>query len=213
MRFHPALKRIKRLLEEGAVGHVVAALAQVGQYLPDWHPWEEYRNTYSARQGQGGGIILDATHEIDYLRWMFGEVEAVSCFAGKLSHLDIDTEDTAAIIIRFLSGTIGEVHMDYVQRVYSRSCQIVGDEGTIRWDYTTGEVRSYSATTGKWQIFSDAIGWEPNQMYVDEMKHFLKCLAEEEKPALDVFEAKRVLEIALLAKTSSETHQVLRLAR
>lgn len=205
MRFHPGLKRVKKLLEEGAVGHVVAALAQMGQYLPDWHPWEDYRNTYSARRDLGGGIILDATHEIDYLRWMFGEVEAVSCFAGKLSHLDIDTEDTAAIMIRFVSGIIGEIHMDYVQRVYSRSCQIIGDEGTIHWDYTTGEVRWYSAATKKWQVFSDTLGWEPNQMYVDEMKHFLKCLAREEKPALDVFEAMRVLEIALLAKTSSKT--------
>jgi predicted dehydrogenase len=213
MRFHPGLKRVKRLLEEGAVGRVVAARAEVGQYLPDWHPWEDYRDSYSARRDLGGGIILDATHEIDYLRWMLGEAEAVSCFAGRLSCLEIDTEDTAAIIIRFVSGAIGEIHMDYVQRLYTRSCQIIGDEGTIHWDYTTGEVRWYCAATKKWHGFPDARDWEPNKMYVDEMKHFLKCLAGEEKPALDVFEAIRVLEIALLAKTSSETRQVLTPAR
>jgi len=213
MRFHPGLKRVKRLLEEGAIGHVVAARAEVGQYLPDWHPWEDYRNTYSARRDLGGGVILDAIHEIDYLRWMFGEAEVVSCFAGKLSRLDIDTEDTAAIMIRFMSGVIGEIHMDYVQRVYSRSCQVIGDEGTINWDYTTGEVRWYSAITNRWQVFPDAVGWEPNQMYIDEMKHFLRCLAGEEKPTLDVFEALQVLKIALLTRASSDSREVLRVSR
>jgi predicted dehydrogenase len=185
----------------------------VGQYLPDWHPWEDYRNTYSARRDLGGGVILDAIHEIDYLRWMFGEAEVVSCFAGKLSRLDIDTEDTAAIMIRFMSGVIGEIHMDYVQRVYSRSCQVIGDEGTINWDYTTGEVRWYSAITNRWQVFPDAVGWEPNQMYIDEMKHFLRCLAGEEKPTLDVFEALQVLKIALLTRASSDSREVLRVSR
>jgi Predicted dehydrogenases and related proteins len=126
MRFHPGLVKVKKLLEEGAIGQVVAARVAVGQYLPDWHPWEDYRKTYSARRDLGGGVILDAIHEIDYIRWMLGEVEAVACFAGKLSRLEIETEDTAAILLRFASGSIGEVHLDYVQRAYNRTCHIIG---------------------------------------------------------------------------------------
>jgi len=211
MRFHPGLVKVKKLLEEGAIGQVVAARVSVGQYLPDWHPWEDYRKTYSARRNLGGGVILDAIHEIDYIRWMLGEVEAVACFTGKLSRLEIETEDTAALLLRFADGAIGEVHLDYVQRAYYRTCHIIGDEGTIHWDYTAGEVRWYSAAAREWRVFANPPGWEPNQMYLDEMRHFLRCLSGQEKPSLDVFEAARVLEVALAAKASAETEEVVRL--
>ena len=211
LRFHPGLVQVKRLLEQRAVGRVVAARVEVGQYLPDWHPQEDYRQGYSARRALGGGVILDAIHEIDYIRWMLGEVVSVACFSGKLSRLEIDTEDTAAILLRFVDGAIGEVHLDYVQRAYSRSCHIIGDEGTIRWDYSAGRVSYYSAAAQQWQSFTNPEGWQPNQMYVDEMRHFLRCLAGEEKSTLDVFEAARVLHVALAAKESAASGQVVAL--
>jgi predicted dehydrogenase len=211
MRFRPGLITVKRLLEQKSIGQVVTARVEVGQYLPDWHPWEDYREGYSARRELGGGVILDAIHEIDYIRWMLGEVEMVACFAGKLSHLDIQTEDTAGILLRFADGMIGEVHLDYVQRVYSRSCHIIGDQGTIRWDETLGEVRWYSAVRGNWEVIADPPGWEFNQMYRNELSHFLRCLSGEERPVLDVSEGKRVLEVALAARRSAETGEMVRL--
>ncbi len=211
LRFHPGLITVKKLLEEEAIGHVVSARLEVGQYLPDWHPEEDYRQGYSARRDLGGGVILDAIHEIDYIRWMLGDVQMVVCFAGKLSRLEIETEDTAAILLRFIDGAIGEIHLDYVQRAYSRTCHIVGDEGTIRWDYSAGEVRWYSAARGEWTVINDPSGWEPNQMYMDELQHFLACLAMEEEPVADVFEGFEVLKIALSAKRSSEWEEVFNL--
>jgi predicted dehydrogenase len=211
LRFHPGLMTVKRLLEEKAIGRVVSARVEVGHYLPDWHPWEDYRETYSALTRLGGGVILDAIHELDYIRWMLGDVRAVACFAGKRSDLDIETEDTAAILLRFAEGAIGEVHLDYVQREYSRTCQIIGDEGTIRWDYGAGEVRLYSAATRQRDVFGNPPGWEPNVMYVDELRHFLRCLAGEERPVLDVFEGARVLEVALAAKEAAATGRVVEL--
>lgn len=210
MRFHPGIIKVKELLEEDAIGHITAAQVAIGQYLPDWHPWEDYRRMYSARQEWGGGIILDAIHEVDYIRWMLGEVQLVACFAGKLSHLEIETEDTAAILLLFANSAIGELHLDYIQRAYSRSCHIIGEEGTVRWDYTDGQVRWYSARTHQWQHFPNPDNWEPNQMYVDEMAHFLRCLAGEEKPMLDVFEAKKVLEVALAAKKAAQEYSIIR---
>ncbi len=203
MRFHPGLMTIKNLLDRQALGRIIAARVEVGQYLPDWHPWEDYRQSYSARRDLGGGVILDAIHEIDYIRWLLGEVAGATCLAGKLSSLEIDTEDTAAILLRFESGAVGEVHLDYVQRVYSRTCQIIGEEGTIHWDYTAGQVRWYSPRAKDPKIFENPAGWESNRMYLDEMKHYLGCLAGEEEPAADVFEAARVLQIALAAKQSA----------
>lgn len=211
MRFHPGLATIKKLLDDDAVGKVVAVRVQSGQWLPDWHPWEDYRTGYSARQDLGGGIILDGVHELDYISWLMGsEVQQVSCFAGKLSRLEIDTEDTAAILLRYSDGSIGEVHLDYVQRAYSRSCHIIGEEGTIRWDEAEGRVCHYSASTKSWHTYPDPSGWETNEMYLEEMRHFLRCLAGEETPALDLVGARRVLDVALAAKKSAESSQIVR---
>lgn len=211
MRFHPALALIKAFLDKRVVGRVLSARVEVGQYLPDWHPREDYRRGYSARRAAGGGIILDAVHELDYIRWMLGPVESVSCFAGKLSRLEIETEDNAAILLKFCSGAIGEVHLDYVQRAYSRSCHIIGEEGTIRWDWNSGEVRLYRAADKKWKSYPIPARWEVNRMYSDELRHFLRCLKGKEKPALDVFEAAKVLNVALAAKESAATGRVVRL--
>ena len=209
MRFHPGLKLVKRLVEERAVGRLVAARVEVGQYLPDWHTYEDYRHGYSARRELGGGTILDAIHEISYSRWLMGPVRSVVCFADKLSHLEIETEDTAAVLLRFADGALGEIYMDYVQRAYSRSCHVIGDMGTIRWDYVTGETKVFRAGSTGWETTARAAGWEKNQMYVDQLQHFLQCLAAEQKSSQDAFDAARVLEIALAAKTSAETGQVI----
>lgn len=211
LRFHPGLLRLKTLLEARAIGRVVAARVEFGQYLPDWHPWEDYRLGYSARQELGGGVILDAIHEIDYIRWLLGEAEAVSSFSGRLSHLQITTEDTAALMLRFANQAIVELHLDYVQRAYSRTCQLIGDEGTLRWDYLAGEVRLYTATTRTWQVFRNPQDWEPNQMYLDEMRHFLDCLSRTAVPCLNIRDARRVLEIALAAKTAARDGTVVTL--
>ena len=127
----------------------------------------------------------------------------ITCVAGKLSQLEIDTEDSAAILLRFENGALGEIHLDYIQRAYLRTCQIIGEEGTRHWDYTAGEVRWFSAETKKWKVYSNPVGWSPNQMYLDEMKHFLRCVVGDEELPSDVYDAARVLRIALVAKESA----------
>lgn len=210
MRFHPGLAKAKALIEEGVLGNIMSARAQSGQWLPDWHPWEDYRQGYSANRRLGGGVILDSIHEIDYIRWLVGDsVDNVACFAGHLSHLEIDTEDTAAILMRFASGAIGEIHMDYLQRSHTRSCQIIGDEGTVSWDHNDHKVSWYLAGVGQWQEFVYSEDWDPDEMYQDEIRHFSRCLTGEEQSIQDVHEAKQVLDIALAAKRSAETHQVI----
>lgn len=210
MRFHPGLRRAKELIASGAVGPVLSLRASFGQYLPDWHPREDYRASYSARSDLGGGIILDAIHELDYLRWLGGEIQSVACFAGRLSSLEIETEDTAALLLRFESGAIGEIHLDYVQRAYRRNAQIVGEKGTVEWDYAARELRWYSAADRQWRTEAES-NWQPNDMYLEEMRHFLQCLDGAERPALDVVNARRVLEIALAAKAAAESRRVVEL--
>ena len=211
MRFHLGIARIKELVASASIGRVLCARVQVGQYLPDWHPWEDYRQGYSASSSLGGGIILDGVHEIDYITWFLGEASQVICLSGKLSSLEIDTEDTAEILLRLKSGDIVEVHLDYVQRAYGRSCQLIGEEGTILWDINDKQVRLYSAGEKQWQVFPEAPAYDSNQMYLEEMKHFLRCLEGKDRPMQDIKAGKRVLEIALAAKESARTGKAISL--
>jgi len=211
MRFHPGIAKMKELLEGNGIGRITCARVQAGQYLPDWHPWEDYRKGYSARESLGGGVILDGVHEIDYITWFLGEVSQVFCFSGKLSSLEIDTEDTAEILLQFRSGVIAEVHLDYVQRSYGRSCRIIGEDGTILWDFNEKQVRLYSAESKTWEVFQEKPGYDINEMYLDEMKHFLQCVEGKAKPMQDIGSGKGILEIALAIKESAETGRVVSL--
>jgi predicted dehydrogenase len=200
LRFHAGLRALKELVDGGAIGRPLVIRAEVGQYLPDWRPTQDYRTGYNTSAAMGGGIILDASHELDYVRWLGGEVERVYCVAGHLSSLEMDTEDTAAIILRLAGGRIAEVHLDCIQRGYARSCKVIGDEGTLVWDFREG-VRLLSGECGTWREF--AVSPEPNEMYLEEMRHFLSCVQGECEPLVDGAVGRRVLAIALAAKESA----------
>lgn len=212
LRFHPGLQLVKSLIDEGAVGKVVSIRADAGQHLTEWRPWQTLSESYSASRQLGGGVILDLIHEVDYVRWLGGEVAEVSCFARTSGFLGIDTEDTAEILLRFRDGGMAGIHLDYVQRPASRSCKIVGEEGTIIWDYYENEVRLQRASDAEWQISPQA-GFQHNDMFVDEMRHFLACIAGREEPVVDVIEGTKVLDIALAAHESAAQGRVVSLPR
>jgi predicted dehydrogenase len=213
LRFHPSLRQLRELAHGGAIGRVVAARIECGTWLPDWRPGQDYRTGYAARRETGGGVVLDAIHELDYARWLLGDVSSVVCFADRISSLELETEDVAAILLRLETGAIAEVHLDYIQRAYSRTCQLIGEEGTLRWDFTTGETRLYSAGERCWQSFPAPAGWEPNDMYVAQLAHFLACVDGDEEPEQDLRAGREALEIALAALTSARTGTVVSLGQ
>jgi predicted dehydrogenase len=209
LRFHPGLRLVKQFLNEGRIGKVLSAIVEWGQYLPDWHPWQDYREMYTAKKIMGGGIILDGSHELDYIRWLIGEVRDVCCFAGKISSLEVDTEDTAEIILKFDSGAMAGVHLDFIQRAYSRSCKLIGEDGIIVWDLPEDKVYIFSAKLGCWDEIK--VKADYNDTYVEEMRHFINCIKGDETPIVSGDTAKRVLEIALAAKESAEFHTAITL--
>lgn len=210
LRFDPGLCRMKALLEENRIGPVTAVQAQVGQYLPEWRQGEDYRNGMSAKVSTGGGVILDLVHELDYVCWLLGPVTEVACFADKLSALEIETEDSASILLRFQSRAIGCVSLDYVQRYPSRTCRVIGERGTIVCDYQAREVAWYEADKNSWERF-DYSGFQRNDRFLAEMRHFLACLDGEESPRVDLAVGASVLKVALAAKRSASTGSVCRI--
>jgi predicted dehydrogenase len=205
MRFHPGPAKVKELLEGNRLGKLLFARIHAGSYLPDWRPGTDYRDNYAARDETGGGCILDCIHEIDLAWWYLGDVLEVLCLAGHISRLEIDTEDVAALICRHYTGALSEIHLDYVQRTSERGCQIVGEAGSIFWDFNARQLRLYDATTNRWTSHEEPADWQLNQMYVDEMRHFLECVQTRRQTVLPIPEAVPVLQIAFAAKASART--------
>lgn len=210
-RFYRPLQVMRETLAEGRIGRVLALRAEVGQYLPEWRPGMDYRQSVSARRDLGGGVVLELSHELDYARWLLGEVATVSAQLGRLSDLEMDVEDTAEIILRFCSGAMGSIHMDMVQRPAIRTCRVIGTDGTLAWDGNCHQVQLFSNETGTWSDLHLAGPIDRNEMYMAELRHFLECVRGDDSPSVSGDDARRVLEVALAAKQSSEDQRVVEL--
>lgn len=203
-RFHPVLRQIKSMLESAQLGKPISAHAHWGEYLPGWHPWEDYRLSYAARADLGGGVVNTLSHPFDYLRWLLGEVESVSAWTGKLSELDLDVEDYADILIRFVNGEVAVVHLDYYQRPPSHTLEIACEGGRILWDNATGEAQIFHAQSATPSLLVPPEGFERNQMFLDEMAAFIQLCQGEAAPHCTLADAIRVQEVVLAVKQSGE---------
>ena len=204
-RFHPGLQGVKRLLEQGAIGMPTAVRAHWGEYLPAWHPWEDYRRGYSARSDLGGGVVLTLCHPFDYLRWLFGNPSSLWAHTAHASDLELDVEDTAEVGMAFAGGPLASLHLDFVQRPPEHSLKIVGTQGTILWDGLEGSLRVYAARTESWQTTSPPAGFERNSLFVEEMRHFLQVIAGEARPACSLEDGVEALRLALAALQSASS--------
>ncbi len=210
-RFHPGLNCLKTLLDQGAIGIPVSVRAHWGEYLPGWHPWEDYRQGYSARPDLGGGVILTLSHPLDYLRLLFGDVQDLWAFSSMNSDLGLAVEDNAEIGLRFTSDLIGSVHLDYIQRPPSHWIEVTGTLGTLRWDNRTGAVQAYRAKHGGWEQFDAPPGFERNDLFLEQMRHFLAVVMEGDQPVCTLADGVQALELALGALHSAQTGSLVRL--
>jgi len=208
-RFHPGLQKVKQLLEQGAIGEPLSARAQWGEYLPNWHPWEDYMQGYAARPDLGGGVVLTLSHPLDYMRWFLGDVESLW---GLTSHLGLNmpVEDLAEIGLRFDNGAIGSLHLDYDQRPTTHTLEIIGTRGTIRWDNADGITRLASVgqddKASPWRDFLPPEGFERNQMFLDELRHFRDVLHAEAEPVCTLQDGIQALRLALAARQQQLVH-------
>lgn len=204
MRFHPCLLRLKDLLAAKAVGRIVAVNVEVGEYLPGWHSYEDYRQMYASRADLGGGVVLSQIHELDYVYWLFGLPRRVFAVGGHLSRLEIDVEDVGSALFEgVVDGHVVpiHVHQDYLQRPPARRCMVLGDAGQIVVDLQELTVRVFGGE-GLLSESSDFAGFERNELYLRELEHFLACLRGEEEPQVTVHDGAQSLRMALAVKES-----------
>jgi len=208
-RFHPALQRLRTRVKAGEIGRVLGGQLWVGQYLPDWHPWADYRAEYSARRALGGGVLLDCIHAFDTARWLFGEFVEVTGMLGRVSDLAIDTEDVVAAVLRRADGVLVEVHLDYLQREPANRVEIIGSEGTLRWDFHARQLHTYRVGI---ECASEAtIPVEPDVMYQAELREFLACVTQGRAAVVDGYEGARTLTLTMAVRTAAHTARHVRL--
>jgi predicted dehydrogenase len=202
-RFHPTLQKITSLIHDGAIDEPLSVVAHWGEYLPNWHPWEDYRLSYSARSKLGGGVVLTLCHPLDYLRWLFGEVDSLFALTSKSSKLEVDVEDVAQIGLQFKSGKIGALHLNYFQQPAAHHLEIIGGGGTLQWNNEDGILRLFKASTGNWKSFFPPEGFERNRLFLDEILHFRAIARGEAEPLCTLDDGVRALELALAVHTSA----------
>lgn len=207
LRFSTGLRTMRRLLKSGLIGRILHANANVGQYLPDWRPDSDYRSSVSARKELGGGAVLELSHEIDYLRWLVGEVKYVQALTTRRSHLEIDVEDTAEILLEHADGIPSHVHLDMTSPVPVRTCTVTGTEGTLTWDGIARTTRLFSRTNPAGELLDDASETERNQLYLDQMTHFLEFSMGNAEPQTSFADAVQVTRILLAIKSAAASHK------
>lgn len=199
-RFHPLLISLRRQLIEGRIGQVLGARAEWGEYLPDWHPWEDYRKSYSARGDLGGGVVLTLIHPLDYLYWLFGPVSDIQAQIRSVPSLQTSAgDDWAEIMLTFQSAVIAQVHLDYVQKPPVHTLSVWGDRGRALWNFHAGTL-TWQAMDGAAETEQVPGSFERNTLFVDEIRHFLSAIDCGQPSDIPLDDGIAVLEIALRAK-------------
>jgi predicted dehydrogenase len=212
LRFHPGVQLIRRRIAEGAIGQPLAVIHHVGQHLADWHPWEDYRSFYVARRETGAAREI-VPFELNWMTYLFGRVELITGFRGKLSELEADIDDIYAALLRFESGVQGSLVVEVISRPAVRQARVIAEQGTLRWDFGARSVCEWSGT-GDWQEYPDPppikgpVGeWVAENMYIDEMAAFLRAIeAGPEQYPFSLMEDHHLLQALAALERSSDEH-------
>jgi predicted dehydrogenase len=195
LRHHPGVLGVRRSLND--IGRVVRASAWCGSWLPGWRPGTDYRDSYSARRALGGGVLLDAIHEIDYVLWLLGPARRSAGIIAHVSSLELDVEDVAHVHIEHESDALSVIELDYLDRDYHRGCRVVGELGTIDWDWTRGTVRVFGPDG---LVAEHDARPDVAPTYVAQMQRFLAVARSEMEPLVGIPAARAALEVVAAAR-------------
>ena len=209
LRFSPSLIKFRKLLNENIIGKVISVRCEAGQFLPSWRPSARYQDGVSANSKLGGGVLMELSHEIDYLMWIFGQIDWVRATLSKQSELEIDVEDTAHLVLGFVSDTltrqnIGSVDLDFVRHDVKRECVAIGETGSLRWNGITGVVElTNEGDLEPVTLYSHTP--KKDETYIAEWRDFLACIETGQIPRVTVQEASNVLNVIEAIRNSAKS--------
>jgi len=200
LRFHPGVLLLKELLKEGRLGRPLLGKAWFGYDLRQWRPGSDYRRSYSARADLGGGILLDAVHELDYLTWLLGPVAELSARMEHVSNLETDVEDLVLAMLKFETGALGSVDLNFFEPAYRRGCLIAGADAAASWDWNLGTVTVRRAGLSDETI---AVPGDVEATYRAELVDFLDAVEEDREPRASLEAGVAVLRVVEAIRESS----------
>lgn len=209
LQFHPAILQAKDLIEEGTIGRILSIRAECGQYLPKWHPWEDYRDFYMSWKSGGGGALLDISHEINYMQYLAGPVTEVKGYFDTISDLDISSDDIAIGLMRFKNGAYGQVQLDLLQFDVSRKCKIIGTKGTIKIDLKNGTLCYHTLKEEEWKTLNFKV--EGNEGYHEEWRRFIFACRGEKVYYVTIEDARHTMDVVEGIRRSHEYGNAIRL--
>lgn len=209
-RHHPTLPVVQRWLEEKRVGPISSVLFESGESLHDYHPWEDYRESYAARREQGGGVLLTQSHDLDLLFHLFGPVKKVFALGGRRSRLEIDVEDTAVVSLQTFDDVPLVLRQDYLRRPRVKRLHVIGDNGQCVWDGFGAAV----LMNAQGEISETAelpAGWTPESMARASLQRFLERVKNQKPEFTSLQEGLSVLKIADAALRSLQNGEAISL--
>ena len=210
-RFHKCIKKIYQLILQKKIGKIISVQIENNSYLPDWHPYEDYTKSYASKEKLGGGIVLTQIHELDYLYWFFGKPKSIFSVTGKFSDLKLSVDDFSSSIIEFKHKIIAEVHLDFFQGPDFKSCKIKGTNGIIYWDSDLNQVKYFNNKKRRWEIILKLKNFQRNQMYIDEIRNFLRSIKERKKTNNNLDDGIISMNMALAIKKSAKNKKIIRM--
>jgi predicted dehydrogenase len=199
LRFLPSLLTLRRLMGEGVIGRVVRASFEAGQWLPDWRPCQDHRQSYSADPVRGGGVVFDLVHELDAARWLVGEMTIIKALTAQVPTLEITSEAAAGAVMYSEGGVIVSLGLDYVARYPLRRYQFVGERGTLVWDLPARTLH-LDNTAGRAVIDCGEQGFDVAATYLSAMTEFLAGLASGAPTSQPIEEGLASAELAIRIK-------------
>jgi predicted dehydrogenase len=195
--YHPHILMLKELLADldNKYGRVVSISAEWSEFLPDWHPWEDYKDSYSSRKELGGGVLLTQIHPLNYLSFIIGEILDIKLIKTSTGYLDIDVDDTAEIILRFSNKVLGHIHVDFFQKPRIHFMKVVTTKGRFEWDYHENKLK-FICTTGKEEFFQNN-GFERNDMFLNMIQDFISNVEEGNETRFNLSDAVKELNLLL----------------
>jgi predicted dehydrogenase len=209
LRFSPSLQKFRDLILSEEIGNLLSVRCDVGQYLPTWRPSKDYRQTVSVSEALGGGVLLELSHELDYLQWIFGKVDWVRATLTRQSSLEIDVEDSAHLTLGFVSNSdhhqlIASLNMDFIRHDLTRACTAIGENGSLKWDGILGEVSIFEKGASCWKSLFTHTPFR-NETYLAEWQEFITCINKGSIPSVTGHDGLRILEIVESARRSAST--------
>jgi predicted dehydrogenase len=209
LRYDPGAIKFKEMLDSNELGKILRINVDCGSYLPDWRPNQDYHQSVSAKKELGGGVLLELSHDLDYICWFFGNIETVSAVLQNSGNLNLNVEDNADLILKTVEGLTISLHLDFNSRNIRRHCNVKTSNGTLIWDAISKQV-IWRPTNGPEKV--ESFNHDKDEIYRQQLKHFFKCIENDQTPIVSLYDGIAVLQIVEATRRSNEIGRAVALA-